>query len=240
MARDPRTKKARRLFRPWEAAEIADNKAHLQKALESPHVEDKSAVRDAHKRLCAMEKEHGVPDFNSAERDAAAKEVKELEQQMRVGMLSAEEMRRNPPGAVDQNVWWERKNKWRVNRWRALQTALHKGIAGDQSRSLLDIERFRPRASQMNMDNAQIPAARTFSFPSEEFKEGWERIYGTKKAEGAPEEPASEGVDEPEQIEEPLVDTAALEAEEAAAAPSARAALGKLARNRAAVPPPAP
>lgn len=244
MARDPKTKKARRLFRPWESAEIADNKEKLQKALESPHVEDKSAVRDAHKRLTAMEKEHGVPDLSPAERDAAKKEVKELVEKIRVGMLSAEEMRRNPPGAVDQNVWWERKNKWNINRLRALQTALHKGIPADQARSLLDLDQYRPRTSRLNMDNAQIPPARSFSFPSEEYSReggGYDRIFGAKGEE--PAEGGLEDINEAEEVEESLVEGAEEAAELAAASqqPSARAALGKLHRSRTApTPPPAP
>lgn len=222
--RDPKTKKSRRVFRPWEAEQIASDKASLRKALESPHIEDKSAVRATIQRLTAMEAEHAVPDFTPKERDVAAKRVKELEEQIKVGMLSHEEMRRNPPGAVDQNVWWEKRNKRRINLWRGLQSALHKGIPADQAQSLLNIERLRPRTNAYNMDNAQIPQARSFSFPSEAYKENYDNIFRPEV-----EEPASPmDVAEPE--EESLLDAA--EQEAALAQPETQRALGRLAKQR--------
>lgn len=226
--RDPKTKKSRRVFRPWEAEQIAGDKASLRKALESPHIEDKSAVRAAIGRLTDMEHEHAVPEFNASERDAAAKRVKELEAEIKVGMLSHEEMRRNPPGAVDQNVWWEKRNKRRVQIWRGLQTALHKGIPADQAQSLLNIERLRPRTNAYNMDNAQIPQARSFSFPSEAYQENFERIFKPE----APE--PTNFLDEPEPEEpEDLLESAASELAMAHAQPEVQKALGRLAKGRA-------
>jgi hypothetical protein len=222
--RDPVTRKSRRLFRPWEADEIKNNKRTLQKALESPHIEDKSAVRDAIGRLNSMEREHGVPDFTPAERDKAAKRVKELEGQIQEGMLSHEEMRRNPPGAVDQNVWWERKNKKRIGLWRDLNMALHKGIPADQAQSLTSVERLRPRANRLNMDNAQIPAARSFSFPSEAYSENYDSIFKPK----APEEPTP--LDEPEEISQ--TDALLEDAEAVQDRPETARALGVLAKGR--------
>lgn len=219
-----RTKKPpRRIFRPWESDEIKNNKRTLRKALESPHVEDKSAVRAAISRLDDMEHEHGVPDFTPDQRDKAAKKVKELEGKIREGMLSHEEMRRNPPGAVDQNVWWERRNKEHVRTWRNLNAVLHPGIPGDQAQSLFSVERLRPRTSQLNMDGAQIPQARAFSFPSEQYKENYDQIFKAKPAEdlGPLEEP-----EEPTRTEA-LMEDAGLEER-----PDTARALGALARTR--------
>lgn len=222
--RDDKTHKRRRLYRPWEAQEVANNKRTLNKALQSPHIEDKAAVRDAIKRLDNMDREHGVPDFNGEERDKAAKRVKELEGQIREGMLSAEEMRRNPPGAVDQNVWWERKNKKRIALWRDLNMALHKGIPADQAEALTSVERLRPRTSQLNMDNAQIPVARTFSFPSQQYQDNYDAIF--KKSEPEEATPLDEPV--PPSAKEMLLEDAA----EVAARPETSRALGALARGR--------
>lgn len=225
-----RTKKARRIFRPWESDEVKRNKRSLQKALESPHVEDKSAVRAAIGRMNDMEYEHGVPELTPEQRDKAAKKVKELEGQIREGMLSSEEMRRNPPGAVDQNVWWERRNKDRIRQWRNLNAALHPGIPADQAQSLFSPERLRPRHSHLNMDNAQIPAVRAFSFPSDEYiREGYDRIFGAKK-EPEPE-PEAEGDFAPP--EEPTP-TETLMEEAGLSGPEAARALGALAKRRGA------
>jgi len=221
--RDPKTHKSRRLYRPWEAAEVENNKRTLRKALESPHIEDKAAVRDAIKRLDGMDREHGVPDLTPDERDKANKRVKELEGQIREGMLSAEEMRRNPPGAVDQNVWWERKNKKKINLWRDLNAALHKGIPGDQAQSLFSVERLRPRTSHLSMAGAQIEPSRSFSFPSEQYKENFDQIFKPK-----PEEPSV--LDEPEEPTptEMLLEDAGI----AESKPETSRALGALAKGR--------
>jgi hypothetical protein len=220
-----KTNKQKRIFRPWEADEIRNNKASLRKALESPHVEDKSAVRAAINRLSDMETEHAVPQLSPEQRDKASKRVKELEGQIQEGMLSHEEMRRNPPGAVDQNVWWERRNKQRIRTWRNLNLALHAGIPADQAQSLTSLERLRPRTSRLNMDGAQIPSTRTMSFPSEQFKENWPAIFAPK------EEPELEAsvVDEPEPLsgEDELMAEAGLDDK-----PETQRALGALARRR--------
>lgn len=218
-----RKRKPRRIFRPWEADEIANNKRTLRKALESPHVEDKSAVRAAIGRLDDMESEHGVPTLSPEQRDKAAKEAKELEGKIREGMLSHEEMRRNPPGAVDQNVWWERRNKERVRRWRNLNAALHPGIPADQAQSLFSAERLRPRVSHLSMDGAQIPAARSFSFPSEQYQENYDRIFKPQEPEG--EGPLAEPA-EPTQAEALLEDAGI------AGRPETARALGALARGK--------
>lgn len=222
--RDSKTRKSRRLFRPWEQDEVTNNKRTLQRALESPHIEDKAAVRDALGRLTSMEREHGVPDFTPDERDKAAKRVKVLEGEIREGMLSSEEMRRNPPGAVDQNVWWERKNKKKISLWRDLNMALHKGIPADQAQSLTSVERLRPTTSRLNMDNAQIPIARAFSFPSAQYQENYEAIFSPKPAEeGTP-------LDEPEEAsnQELLLQ----DAEELVSRPETSKALGQLTKSR--------
>lgn len=225
-----RTKKARRIFRPWEADVVKSSKKSLQKALESPHVEDKSAVRAAIGRMNDMEYEHGVPQLTPEQRDKASKKVKELEGQIREGMLSSEEMRRNPPGAVDQNVWWERRNKDRIRQWRNLNAALHPGIPSDQAQSLFSPERLRPRHSHLNMENAQIPAVRAFSFPSDEYvREGYDRIFGAKK-EPEPEPEAAEGDFAPP--DEPTSTEVLMEEAGLGDRPDTARALGALARGR--------
>lgn len=179
-------KRQRRLFTPAEAQQVTQDKQSCLKALESPHIEDKSAVRAAYKRLEKMQEIHGIPDLTPDQRTKAAVQVKELEEQIKVGMLSYEEMRRNPPGAVDQNVWWEKKNKSRIMKRRNLLLALHKGMPGDEAQELTTIERLRPRTNQLNMDGAQIPAVRSFSFPSDAFRDNYDTIFGKSAAAAEP------------------------------------------------------
>jgi len=200
MAQPVRTERAprkqRRLFRPHEAAQVAEDKRSCERAMRDTNVLDKPAVHRALKRLGKMEEEHSVPQLTPQQKDQAKKRILELEGKMKNGMLSHEEMRRNPPGAVDQNIWWEKQNKRRVNEWKNLQLALNAGIPDDQARDLVNVERLRPRVSHLNMAGAQIPATTAFSFPSDAYKENFDQIF-TKK-----EEPGPEFLEEPE-AEEP-------------------------------------
>lgn len=113
-----------------------------------------------------------APVLKGPELDAVVKEEKELREQWQVGMLSHEEMRKNPPGAVDRLRAWEKKNKSKVLRWKNAQRTIN---PDNDDQDLASIERFRPKTSQLNMDNAQIQGT-NFNFPSEAFKEGFDQI----------------------------------------------------------------
>lgn len=179
-------KKVKRMFSPREAAQIAEDKRHLEERLASPYITDKDQIRRTLGRMNDMERLHAVPDLNPQQRDMASKRVSELESQIKEGMLSSEEMRRAPPGAVDQNVAWERRNKNKIIQWRNLNAALHKGLPADQSQELGSIERLRPRVSHLSMEGAQIPAVRTFSFPSPAYSANWDEIFGPKSEPETP------------------------------------------------------
>lgn len=120
--------------------------------------------------------EQAPPDLSPDQRDKLAKRVKELEEKISVGMLSHEEMRRNPPGAVDQNKRWQDANKRNIHVWKNAQVALMKGASHSEVAAAVNVARLRPQMSRLNMDNSQIPAVRAFSFPTEKFKEGWDNI----------------------------------------------------------------
>jgi hypothetical protein len=77
-------------------------------------------------------------------------------------MLSAEEMRRCPPGAAEQNTTWERRNKSKVLKWKNLQLALHRGASQVDLSYKLNLARLRPRMSQLNLEGAVVPQERTF------------------------------------------------------------------------------
>ena len=127
--------------------------------------------------------EQAPPDLNPKQRDRANALVKKLEEEIRDGMLSHEEMRRCPPGAQDQHRRWQRQNKQRIIDWKNAQLALHKGIAADEAGDLCNIDRLRPRVSKLNMDGAIIPSTRTYSMPSEEYKSNWEAIFAREDPE---------------------------------------------------------
>lgn len=193
-----KVKKTRRLFSPAEAAQVQQDMRGLQEKLQSPYIQDKENVHKTLRRMSKMEEQHGIPNLNPQQRDQAAKRIAQIEDQLKVGMLSSEEMRRNPPGAVDQNVWWERRNKQSIIQRRNLIHALNKGMPADQCQELASIERLRPRQSRLSMENAQIPQARAFSFPSDAYSANWDQIFGPKPQEEV--YPIEEAPTEPEPI----------------------------------------
>ena len=117
------------------------------------------------------------PELNKQQEDKAAKRIGQLEEELKVGMLSQEEMRRNPPGAAHQHLTWETQNKAKILEWKNLQLALYRGMTQTEAEARLNIARLRPRTSQLNMEGAQIPRTKTYSQPIS--SEAWERIFGS-------------------------------------------------------------
>ncbi len=78
------------------------------------------------------------------------------------GMLSQEEMRTNPPGAVDKHLNWEKANKQNIAKWKNLMLRMN---VGTEDQDLCNIERLRPTKSTMNMDGAQVSRTQYFMPP---------------------------------------------------------------------------
>jgi len=68
-------------------------------------------------------------------------ESKQLESELTTGMLSQEEMRKNPAGSVGQHMRWERANKKKILRWKNIQQMLD---PSSDDPDLSNFERFRP------------------------------------------------------------------------------------------------
>lgn len=101
------------------------------------------------------------PELTGATRDALAAREKTLEATIRAGMLTTEEMRRNPAGAVDRHRKWERLNKPAILEWKNIRRALN---PDSDEKDLSNVEVLRPsmlsyglNATSTFMGNAQIP-----------------------------------------------------------------------------------
>ncbi len=150
-------------LRPREAAELeADEKQQLEQ-LKQAKGGDKERCVMALKRI-EKRKEQLPPDLNAAQRDKAEKLRVRLEEDIKEGMLSHEEMRRNPDGAVDRNMAWLRAKKDKVRIWQNLQVALNKGISQEYASDLCNPDRLRPVTSQLNMQGAQIPQQTSYYY----------------------------------------------------------------------------
>jgi hypothetical protein len=155
---------AKNFLRPTEVAECEADKRQLEQTMAFRHFDRRVQSSEIARSIRAVDErlKQAPPDLTPEQRDKASRRIAELEQQIPVGMLSHEEMRRNPPGAVPRNVAWHKANAKRVHEWKNLQLALHKGASTEDIQAKLNVARLRPRTSQLNMDGAQIPAARTF------------------------------------------------------------------------------
>ena len=185
-------KKQPYFLRPHEVEAVEKDRAGQLAVLESndPRM-DKNAAREALKRI-DKRLEQAPPDLTPEQRDKTAKMVETLEQELKDGLLSHEEMRRAPPGAVDQNMKYMRRNKAKIMAWKNGLVALSKGAPQGEVQDLTNIDRLRPRESKLNMDGAIIPDVRSF-FPMTEVFSGahpngstWEEIFGS----GDPEKDA--------------------------------------------------
>lgn len=152
-------------LRPREVADCQNDRAGLEAQLNQPFKKldaessgnIRAAVKSVNERMA-----QAPPELTAEQRTAVDREVKRLEAELQVGMLSAEEMRRCPPGAAEQNTAWERRNKPKVLKWKNLILALNRGASQVDLSYKLNIARLRPRMSRLNMEGAVVPQERAF------------------------------------------------------------------------------
>lgn len=148
------------LLRADQIEEMEGEREALEAKLGNPHVQDKGAVREQLKRMSRQLEAQRPKAYEGADIDRAVKREAELRDQIGQGMLSHEEMRKCPPGAVDRHRRWERDNKARIAEWQNIRRRLN---AGNDDREVASIEAFRPTASAMSMDGALIPGRQFFN-----------------------------------------------------------------------------
>lgn len=150
------------VLHPRQITEITEQKAQLQEILSAPpHIRNQlqqggAAVRKQVQDAEALLRQAPKP-FSSEEIDGAVKAEKELRNSWLEGMPTQAEMRRNPPGAVDKNIAWNRAKKNDVLKWKNLRRRLQASeVSGIPENDVSNIEMYRPSSGDMNMDNAQI------------------------------------------------------------------------------------
>ena len=99
------------------------------------------------------------PVLTGEQKDALNVRRKELETDIRVGMPTQEQMRRNPVGAVDQHRRWERRTGSAILEWKNIRRALE---PDSEDRDLANVEILRSSSLPTNgtstfMADAQIP-----------------------------------------------------------------------------------
>ena len=165
------------LLRPQQAVELIGEKEDLERQLNDPFIRQKvQNPGEMRRRLQTLTRQvaetvpHPVTDGN--ERDGMARRELELRRELQGAMLSKEEMRKNPPGAVDHEVRFQREMKSKVLEWKNLRLRL----AADTSkistwdRDVANLERYRPEGVHRLRVDAQIPGKFSMSeVPEENF-----------------------------------------------------------------------
>ena len=167
------------ILRPNQVAEYEQDMRIADAQLQDPRIQDKGAVR---KRMQVLkqnfESQAPRPITDGTLKDKLWRESKELLDKITPGMLSAEEMRKNPPGAVDRHMRWERARKPLIKRWKKIMSVLNADNSPSYTwnRDAANLEQFRPVSTTDRMrTDAQISGHMSYGSITEE---NWARVFG--------------------------------------------------------------
>jgi len=147
------------LLRPDQVTRAKDEIKSLEAKLSNKHIEDKAEVQRQLRRAKQTFETQVPRPPEPGEEGKMVSRAKELLEQILPGMCSQEEMRKAPPGAVDNHMAWEKRNKTRIAEWKHIMLRL---TAGSNDTDAANLERHRPRQSTLSMDNAFIPGKQIF------------------------------------------------------------------------------
>jgi hypothetical protein len=170
-------------LRPHQIASMESEAKVLENDLQNPGIQDKGAVRLTLNKLQHQLDTQKAPQLTGMDLDKAVKREAELRQEITHGMLSQEEMRKNPPGVVGELMRWEKANKQKILEWKNLRLTLHHGT---DDPDVANLERFRPRTSRFNMHGAQIEG-KEYWIPSEQYKANYDVAFGNEPEESGEE-----------------------------------------------------
>lgn len=167
------------LLRPHQMINYQKELQECDVDLKNPRIQDRGNLRKR-KRLLQKQYDDQAPRpiTDPLVRDKVARRIKGLEDQIRIGMPTEEEMRKATNHTVEQHRRWERANKSKILEWRNLSRQLHTDQSDPDTwdRSLGDTERLRPHSVGQSryVSDALIPGAFSMSdLPAE----NWEQIF---------------------------------------------------------------
>lgn len=173
-------KPAGNLLRPAQMAEQQHEIKVAEAQLSNPNIQDKGAVRTRIRTLKQQFEQQAPREISDGKvKDALAKEGGVLLEQITTGMLSQEEMRKNPAGSVDKHLRWERANKAKILRWKKIQCMLNADGSnpGTWDRDAANLERYRPVGAQDRFrTDAQISGKMSYGRVPEE---NWSGVFGS-------------------------------------------------------------
>lgn len=156
------------LLRPNQVESLNEDIRRYRKTLSAPdYVQagiDKGAMAKQLRNTIKMLDTQSPKSYAKDEVDAAIRRKDELQTQILNGMPTQEEMRRNPPGAVDKHMAWDKREKKNVLEWKNINLRLRESEALEGDLDVANIEKFRPSggAQQLNMHGEQIQGQQFF------------------------------------------------------------------------------
>jgi hypothetical protein len=169
-----------------QRAEVAQDIANAQGFLgqTEPHLRPQvpNDVRRQIVNLNEMLIKGSPPELRGGNLDTAVRRRDELQERISGAMLSAEEMRKNPPGAVGKYLRQEASSRATADimEWKNLQEAIYPE-SEDPDKCNIEMLRRHTSANDLNMDNAQISGA-SFSLPSDRYMQNYDAVFGAKPA----------------------------------------------------------
>lgn len=169
------------LLRPAQMIEHEHEIKIAKDQLQDPRTQDKGAARKRVHDLTRQYEAQAPRPVDGATRDAMAKEADELLADIRSVMLTQEEMRKNPPLAVDRYRRGEgsRAYKQKILKWKKLKLMLN----ADQShpsqwdRDAANIEAYRPSGAMDRFRaDAQITGKMSYGNVPDE---NWKEVFGS-------------------------------------------------------------
>ena len=167
---------AKNLLRPRQVQEGREELRRIDEMLSAPphirtKISDPRGMSARRHRLKAELEEFTPKPFAASEKDAAVRDFGRLKKEIAVGMPSSEEMRRNPPGAVQKHQAWERRNKTKVLKMKEIGLRLQ--ASGDLDDTLgeaaINVELLRNHSTgfDLPLDGAQIPRKTNYHMPAQ-------------------------------------------------------------------------
>lgn len=160
------------LLKQSQIQEMSQERDRLKQTLHAPPhlrnaIQDASTMFGVLKRLETSLERDTPREYKGTDLDTAVRREKELREKITTGMPTYEEMRRNPPGALDKHMQWEARNKADIAEWKNIRRRLWASGAVESSvsdRSVANIEMLRQHggAQQLSMDGAQIPVTKSY------------------------------------------------------------------------------
>jgi len=118
------------------------------------------------------------PELARGDLDNAVKRRDQLQERISGALLSSEEMRKNPPGAVGKFQRQEGSSRCKADilEWKNLQEIIHRDSDDPDKCNVELLRRFRT-PSDLNMQDAQIEG-KMFSIPSQKYMANYEQTFG--------------------------------------------------------------